>query len=88
MKNQAVESTWDSMNVTNSNYIAAFARDPSRNESYILRATTNAADVGKTSNNGSGTTGSFSLQTSALGSGQALDITPAYYTVHMWLRLA
>lgn len=29
----------------------------------------------------------MSPQTSALGSGQALDITPSYYTVHMWLRL-
>lgn len=34
-----------------------------------------------------GTTNSVSPQTNALGSGQALDITPAYYTVHMWLRL-
>lgn len=34
-----------------------------------------------------GSTSSASPQTSALGSGQALDITPSYYTVHMWLRL-
>ena len=34
-----------------------------------------------------GSTNSVSPQTSALGSGSALDITPAYYTVHMWLRL-
>lgn len=34
-----------------------------------------------------GSTNSVSPQTSALGSGQALDITPSYYTVHMWLRL-
>lgn len=33
-----------------------------------------------------GTTNSVSPQTNALGSGQALDITPAYYTTHMWLR--
>ena len=32
------------------------------------------------------TTSSASPQTSALGNGQALDITPAYYTTHMWLR--
>lgn len=32
--------------------------------------------------------GSASPQTSALGSGQALDITPSYYTVHMWLRIS
>lgn len=31
-------------------------------------------------------TGSASPQTNSLGSGQALDITPAYYTTHMWLR--
>lgn len=33
-----------------------------------------------------GTTSSASPQTNALGSGQALDITPSYYTAHMWLR--
>lgn len=34
-----------------------------------------------------GSTNSVSPQTSALGSGSALDVTPAYYTCHMWLRL-
>ena len=34
-----------------------------------------------------GSTNSVSPQTSVLGSGSALDITPSYYTVHMWLRL-
>lgn len=34
-----------------------------------------------------GSTNSVSPQTSTLGSGQALDITPSYYTYHMWLRL-
>ncbi|WP_300620335.1 hypothetical protein [uncultured Fusobacterium sp.] len=34
-----------------------------------------------------GSTNSVSPQTNNLGSGQALDITPAYYTCHMWLRL-
>ena len=33
-----------------------------------------------------GTTNSASPQTSTLGSGQALDITPSYYTTHIWLR--
>lgn len=33
-----------------------------------------------------GTTNSVSPQTNSLGSGQALDITPSYYTTHMWLR--
>jgi hypothetical protein len=39
------------------------------------------------SRNWTGTTSSASPQTSELGSGQALDITPSYYTCHMWLRL-
>lgn len=39
------------------------------------------------SRNWTGSTNSVSPQTSALGSGSALDITPSYYTVHMWLRL-
>ena len=33
-----------------------------------------------------GTTNSVSPQTNSLGSGQALDITPSFYTTHMWLR--
>ena len=40
----------------------------------------------KKTNYNSGTTSSASPQTSALGSGQTLDIIPAYYTTHMWLR--
>ena len=40
----------------------------------------------KKTNYNSGTTSSASPQTSALGSGKALDITPSYYTTHMWLR--
>lgn len=37
---------------------------------------------------GGDTTGTASPYTSALGSGTALDITPAYYTVHIWKRLS
>lgn len=33
------------------------------------------------------TTSTASPQTSALGSGSAFDVTPSYYTCHMWLRL-
>ena len=40
----------------------------------------------KASRSWTGTTNSVSPQTNALGSGQALDITPSYYTAHMWLR--
>lgn len=39
-----------------------------------------------TNSAGGGSSSTASPQTSALGSGQALDITPAYYTTHMWLR--
>lgn len=39
------------------------------------------------SRNWTGSTNSVAPQTSALGSGSALDVTPAYYTCHMWLRL-
>lgn len=42
----------------------------------------------KKTNYNSGTTSSANPQTSALGSGQTLDIIPAYYTTHMWLRLS
>lgn len=38
------------------------------------------------SRNWTGTTNTAQPQTVNLGSGQALDITPAYYTCHMWLR--
>lgn len=41
----------------------------------------------KASRSWSGSTNSVSPQTNTLGSGQALDITPSYYTCHMWLRL-
>ena len=40
-----------------------------------------------TNDAGGGTTGTATPSTQSLGSGQALDITPAYYTCHMWLRL-
>lgn len=35
-----------------------------------------------------GSTNSVSPQTNSLGSGQAFDITPSYYTCHMWLRIS
>ena len=39
-----------------------------------------------TNSAGGGSSSTASPQTSTLGSGQALDITPSYYTTHMWLR--
>ena len=65
-----------------------WARDwyGSVDESYFGRTADGIADSCPTSNDGGGTTSTASPQTSALGNGQALDITPAYYTTHMWLR--
>ena len=70
------------------NKSSPWARDwyGSVDESYFGKTTDGVADSCPTSNDGGGTTSSASPQTSALGSGQALDITPSYYTTHMWLR--
>lgn len=49
--------------------------------------TTVAGSYWITQSGGGANTGTASPYTSALGSGTALDITPAYYTVHIWKRL-
>ena len=36
--------------------------------------------------NSAGSTGTASPNTSALGSGWSFDVTPSYYTTHIWLR--
>ena len=36
--------------------------------------------------NSAGSTGTASPNTSTLGSGWSFDITPSYYTTHIWLR--
>ncbi|WP_462395416.1 phage baseplate protein [Fusobacterium sp. THCT1E2] len=41
-----------------------------------------------TGTGGGQNTGTAAPYTSALGSGTPLDITPAYYTVHIWKRLS
>lgn len=59
-------------------------------ESPLLRTrASNGSDEGIriTQSNKSLNTGTASPYTSALGSGIPLDITPAYYTVHIWKRL-
>lgn len=56
--------------------------------SWTYTSSNNSTGIGfQASRNWTGSTNSVAPQTSALGSGSALDITPAYYTVHMWLRL-
>ena len=67
-----------------------------RETTKTLRYRTSTAGGGSTSTAGgiglqasrswTGTTNSASPQTNSLGNGQALDITPSYYTTHMWLR--
>lgn len=57
-------------------------------ESYNIAGTSTIATVGRSSNSGSGTTGSFSPQTESLGSGIALSIQPEYITLKFWKRLS
>ena len=77
-------------------YIPTWYSDDPSGAFYEIKRGSNT--VGSAANNGgvigfdaskswTGSTNSVSPQTSALGSGSALDITPSYYTVHMWLRL-
>lgn len=84
------------MNITGSfnpgqyySYISATgAFSSSSNSSRESSGSANGGNITfNASNAWTGSTNSVSPQTSALGSGSALDVTPAYYTVHMWLRL-
>lgn len=68
-------------------YRAAMRNTTDRDDYVMVGADGLVANSGKTSK-GVGNTGTSAPNTSALGSGQALDITPSYYTVHMWLRLS
>ena len=72
--------------LTASNYISNAAHIGDH-QSYEFKGSSNIPNVGKTKDSGNGTTGTVNPSTQALGSGQALDITPSYYTCHMWLRL-
>ena len=71
--------------LTANNYISNAAHIGDH-QSYEFKGSINIPNVGKTKDAGGGNTSTASPQTSALGSGQALDITPSYYTAHMWLR--
>ena len=58
------------------------------NQGYWLNGAYNqVATTYSTTEAGGENTGTASPYTSALGSGTPLDITPAYYTVHIWKRL-
>lgn len=71
--------------LTANNYISNAAHTGDY-QSYEFKGSINIPNVGKTKDAGGGNTSTASPQTSALGNGQALDITPAYYTTHIWLR--
>ena len=57
-------------------------------ESYNMSGTSVNATVGKTSNNGSGNTGSIFSYTETLGSGTAITVNPTYITIRAWKRLS
>lgn len=57
-------------------------------EAYHLRGNSTLPTTAKSSNAGKGTTGSFTLQTEALGSGTPLNIQPNYITLKFWKRLS
>ena len=67
-------------------YRAVMRNTTDRDDYVMVGADGLVANSGKTSK-GVGNTGTSAPNTSALGSGQAFDITPSYYTCHMWLRL-
>lgn len=73
--------------ISNSNYPVREGADGSY-ASYIMRGSSTTPTLGKTSNSGGGTTGSFSLQTETLGSGTPLNIQPSYITLKFWKRLS
>lgn len=57
-------------------------------EAYHLRGNSTLPTTAKSSNAGKGTTGSFTLQTEALGSGTPITIQPNYITLKFWKRLS
>lgn len=74
---------------TNSSYVYSYGgAGGDAYERSNLAKSPNVANVGKTSNAGGGTTGSFSLQTEALGSGSPINIQPQYITLKFWKRLS
>ena len=67
-------------NLTNTNYLIKECAKGAYTDSF-LKGVSNVANVGKTSDSGSGSTSSMSPSTEALGSGTALSIQPAYITL-------
>lgn len=86
------------MNITGDFYPAAWNSGSGASGAFTFSSSSKYNPGGNVTYNGgifnfdasrtwTGSTNSVAPQTSALGSGSALDVTPAYYTCHMWLRL-
>lgn len=74
--------------LTSLNYAAKHGNAGGNGDDWInVPGTAVAATVGKTSDSGYGSTGTIAPFTETLGSGTPLDITPSFYTVHIWKRL-
>lgn len=54
--------------------------------SYALRQNSTSPTLGKVSNSGGGTTGSFAPYTDYQGNGSAFSIMPPYLAVNIWKR--
>lgn len=89
--NMDITGTWKAQALTDGANSGSFTGALYKtNETYGTAQSFSSSTTGgiglQASRSWTGTTNSVSPQTSSLGSGQALDITPAYYTCHMWLR--
>lgn len=76
-----------SSSVGSANY-PAFRLNDGSYEMYRIASSGTVPTLAKTSNSGNGTTGSFTLQTEALGSGTPINIRPNYITLKFWKRLS
>lgn len=76
-----------SSSVGSANY-PAFRLNDGSYEMYRITSSGTVPTLAKTSNSGNGTTGSFTLQTEALGSGTPITIRPNYITLKFWKRLS
>lgn len=76
-----------SSSVGSANY-PAFRLNDGSYEMYRIASSGTVPTLAKTSNSGNGTTGSFTLQTEALGSGTPITIRPNYITLKFWKRLS
>ncbi len=89
--NMDITGTWKAQALTDGANSGSFTGALYKtNETYGTAQSFSSSTTGgiglQASRSWTGTTNSASPQTNSLGNGQALDITPSYYTTHMWLR--